>query len=290
MKDKKKGGSARSFDVNSAVGLILAVGLMVFGIILTSTTVDGVKIYSINVKQLLSFWDPPSVAIVIGGTIAGLMLSYPISQFAKIPKHMMMLFTPRVYSPEFYIEQLTACAKKARVNGLLALEEDVNQMTDPFLKSSLMMVVDSVDPEKLNEQLEASLENLDERHGQDCSFYDKGAALAPAFGMIGTLIGLINMLKDLQDIEAVGPNMAVALITTFYGSLLANVIFMPISTKLRVRHEEEYLCMKIVCEGVRGIQAGENPSFIEERLLKMLPEYRRVKMAKKKGGSDDGEK
>lgn len=286
MKDKGK-SKARIFDINSALGLILAVFLMVFGIILTSTTVDNVKTYYVNVKQLESFWDPPSVAIVIGGTIASLMISFPISQFAKIPKHLMVLFTPRKYNPEFYIEQLVACAKKARINGLLALEEDVNQMTDPFLKSSLMMVVDSVDPEKLNEQLEASLENLDERHNQDCSFYDKGAALAPAFGMIGTLIGLINMLKDLQDIESVGPNMAVALITTFYGSLLANIIFMPISNKLRVRHEEEYLCMKIVCEGVKGIQAGENPNFIEERLLKMLPEYQRVKMAKKKAGKGE---
>ncbi len=286
MNEKKKGGS-RTFDPNSAIGLVLAVFLMVFGIILTSVTVDGVKQYTIKVDQLASFWDPPSVAIVIGGTIASLMISFPLSQFAKIPQHMSILFMPRKYSPEFYIDQLTACAKKARINGLLALEEDVNQMTDPFLKSSLMMVVDSVDPEKLNEQLEASLENLDERHSQDCSFYDKGAALAPAFGMIGTLIGLINMLKDLQDIESVGPNMAVALITTFYGSLLSNIIFMPISNKLRVRHEEEYLCMKIVCEGVRGIQAGENPNFIEERLLKMLPEYRRVKMQKRKGGKAD---
>ena len=286
MNEKKKGGS-RTFDPNSAIGLVLAVFLMVFGIILTSVTVDGVKQYTIKVDQLASFWDPPSVAIVIGGTIASLMISFPLSQFAKIPQHMSILFMPRKYSPEFYIDQLTACAKKARINGLLALEEDVNQMTDPFLKSSLMMVVDSVDPEKLNEQLEACLENLDESHSQDCSFYDKGAALAPAFGMIGTLIGLINMLKDLQDIESVGPNMAVALITTFYGSLLSNIIFMPISNKLRVRHEEEYLCMKIVCEGVRGIQAGENPNFIEERLLKMLPEYRRVKMQKRKGGKAD---
>lgn len=280
-KSEKGGGKGgdRSFDINTVLGLVLAIGLMLFGIVFDKG--------SVNFKELGSFFDAPSVAIVIGGTIACLFLSYPMSQFAKIPKHMMILVMPRKYSPEFYIEQLVACAQKARVNGLLALEEDVNQMTDVFLKNSLMMVVDSVDPEKLNEQLDASLENLDERHGQDCGFYDKGAALAPAFGMIGTLIGLVKMLKNMEDTASVGPSMAVALLTTFYGSIMANVIFMPISTKLSARHEEEYLCMKIVCEGVRGIQAGENPNFIEERLMKMLPEYRRAKMANKKGGKEE---
>ena len=269
MKNKGK-KAARGFDINSFLGLIIAMVLMVIGIILTKSTDEatGEAVYIINWASLLNFWDPTSVFIVVGGTFASLMIAFPVSQFAKIPKHMGIIFSPKKYTPESYIEQIVTCAKKARINGLLALEEDVNQMTNAFLKSSLMMVVDSVDPDKLNEQLEASLENLDERHGQDCSFYDKGAALAPAFGMIGTLIGLINMLKDLQDIESIGPNMAVALITTLYGSMLANILFMPIANKLRMRHEEEYLCMKIVSEGVKGIQAGENPNFIEERLLK----------------------
>lgn len=285
MKNKKQ-KDARGFDITSFLGLILAVILMVVGIVLTKATnpETGAQSYTINMQALLNFWDPTSVAIVIFGTFAALMISYPGSQFAKIGKHMGIIFSPKKYTPETYIAQIIACAKKARINGLLALEEDVNQMNDLFLKSSLMMVVDSVDPEKLNQQLEASLENLEERHDQDCSFYDKGAALAPAFGMIGTLIGLINMLKDLSDIATVGPNMSVALITTLYGSILANIFFMPISNKLRARHEEEYLCMRIVSEGVKGIQAGENPNFIEERLLKMLPEYYKVKMSKGKKG------
>ena len=264
MKNKGK-KAVRGFDINSFLGLIIAMVLMVIGIILTKSTDEatGEATYIINWASLLNFWDPTSVFIVVGGTFASLMIAFPVSQFAKIPKHMGIIFSPKKYTPESYIEQIVTCAKKARINGLLALEEDVNQMTNAFLKSSLMMVVDSVDPDKLNEQLEASLENLDERHAQDCSFYDKGSALAPAFGMIGTLIGLINMLKDLQDIESVGPNMAVALITTLYGSMLANILFMPIANKLRMRHEEEYLCMKIVSEGVKGIQAGENQNFIE---------------------------
>lgn len=284
---KKKSKGARAIDINSYLGFVLAIVLTVVGIALTKNTVEGRVVYNFTWASLINFWDLPSVFIVLGGTTAALMISFPISQFAKVPKHLGIIFSPRKYNPEFYIEKIVECAKKARINGLLALEEDINQLTDPFLKSSLMMIVDSVDPEKLDQQLEAALENLDERHEQDCSFYERGAALAPAFGMVGTLIGLINMLKDLSDFESVGPNMSVALVTTFYGTLLSNVIFTPLSNKLRMRHEEEYLCMKIVCEGVKAIQAGENPNFIQDRLLKMLPEYRKAKMNRKHKNGDE---
>ena len=134
-----------------------------------------------------------------------------------------------------------------------------------------MMVVDSVEPEKVKAHLEAQLDYLDERHAAGRAIYDRGSQFAPAFGMIGTLIGLINLLGNLDDISSVAPNMAVALITTFYGSIMANFIFLPISSKLAVRHDQEYLCKVIICEGIQGIQAGENPRFIEERLAHLLP-------------------
>ncbi|MEG2037668.1 MAG: MotA/TolQ/ExbB proton channel family protein, partial [Ruthenibacterium sp.] len=255
----------RSLDIASIVGLLLAVGLIVFGIV-TNTDAETREM-STNLENLKSFWDIASVSIVFGGTLGCLLLMFPLSQFAKIPKQLLIVFLPNQYVPIKYIEILVACAKKARVSGLLALEEDTTQMEDAFLKNSLQMVVDSVDPEKVKTQMESWLDDIDERHTQERSFYDKGAALGPAFGMIGTIIGLINMMKNLQDIESIGPNMAVALVTTFYGSLLANVIFTPISNKLRVRHDEEYLCMHIICEGVQAIQAGENPNLIQDRLL-----------------------
>ena len=160
-------------------------------------------------------------------------------------------------------------------------------MTDAFMKNSFQMVVDSVDQEKVKEQMDCWLANLDDRHSADRAFYDKGAELGPAFGMIGTLIGLINMLQNMSDIDTLGPNMAVALVTTFYGSLLANAFFLPISNKLRVRHEEEYLCMSIIAQGVQAIQAGENPKLVEERLIHMLPEYRQKKFNIGDSGSDD---
>jgi chemotaxis protein MotA len=266
----------RKIDIMSIVGVLLAFGLMVFGIMCSKKEGGGYEFVTTTLKR---FFDLPSIIIVVGGVIACLMFSFPISQFAKIPKHLGIIFSPKVYNPDVYIAKIVECAKKARANGLLALEEDTNEMTDAFMKNSFQMVVDSVDQEKVKEQMDCWLANLDDRHSSDRSFYDKGAELGPAFGMIGTLIGLINMLQNMSDIDTLGPNMAVALVTTFYGSVLANALFLPISNKLRVRHEEEYLCMTIIAEGVQAIQAGENPKLVQERLVHMLPEYRQKKFA-----------
>lgn len=274
----------RRIDFMTIIGLLACVFVVVFGIILNQDKDTGT--FTILWINLSNFFDIPSIFITVGGTLTVLMIMFPASQFAKIPKHLKIIFAPKRYQPEKYIDTLVECSKKARINGLLALEDDVNEMTDEFMKTSLMMVVDSVDPEKVKEQMEARLDDLDERHTQDRSLYDKGAALGPAFGMIGTLIGLINMLKTLSDVESVGPNMAVALVTTFYGSLIANVLFAPISNKLKERHEEEYLCMRIVSEGVQAIQAGENPKMIQERLMRLLPGYRRKKILKKSGNGN----
>jgi len=266
----------KKIDLMSAIGLFFGVALIVFSIMLVKNTGEGAGGYSITTINLGNFFDPPSIVIVLGGVIATLMLSFPLEQFARVPKHLRIIFMPQAFRPDEYIDILTECAKKARINGLLALEENVNEIENAFLKNSLQMVVDSIDPEKVKLQMESWIDSVDERHTQERAFYDKGAALAPAFGMIGTLIGLINMLKVLEDIESVGPNMAVALVTTFYGSCLANLFFIPVSNKLRVRHEEEYLCMQIVYEGVQAIQAGENPKLIREKLIHLLPEYKQT--------------
>jgi chemotaxis protein MotA len=175
---------------------------------------------------------------------------------------------------------------------LLALEEDLENIDDAFMKNSMMMVVDSMDPEKVKQQLEARLSHLDSRHSNDRSFYLKGAAFSPAFGMFGTMFGLINMLKDLQDFESLGPNMSICLITTFYGLILANIFFTPIANKLLARHEEELLCNMIICEGLQAIQAGENPKFIQERLVNLLPQYKLKQMeeSNKKQETDEEER
>lgn len=277
----------RKFDLMSVMGLVLAAVLIVIGIILSKiTTEDGGTSYHILTINLKTFFDPTSIAIVIGCTFAALMISFPLEILTRIPKHLRIIFLPQKYVPEDYITILVDCAKKARISGLLALEEDVNAIEDTFLKNSLQLIVDSIDPEKVKSQMELWSQSAEERHEQDRAFYDKGAQLAPAFGMVGTLIGLINMLKNLSDISTVGPNMAVALITTLYGTLLANLIFSPMSNKLRVRHEEEYFCMQIVYEGVQAIQSGENPKLIQEKLVHLLPVFRQQALAVKEGSAE----
>lgn len=254
-------------DIMSVLGWVLCIVLLLFGILFDSNTMGLIF------DNLENFIDIPSIAIVIGGVIAALMVSFPIKSFTKIPKHLKIVLFPTKYDPREYIAQIVELAKIARVSGLLALEGKLEETKDPFLKNSVMLVVDAVEPEKVKQLLATELDYLDERHAQDRAFYDKGSAYAPAFGMIGTLMGLINLLKQLDDPNAVAPAMAVALVTTFYGTILANVIFTPISNKLKIRHEEEYLCKLIIAEGVESIQAGDSPRFVEEKLTQLIPGF-----------------
>lgn len=252
-------------DIMSVLGYAAGVVVILFGILWTEN--------GIYLPNLGNFWDVNSVIITMGGVVVGLMMSYPADFFVKIPKHLKVIFFPTKYDPQVYIAQIVEFATEARVNGLLSLESKLENTKDPFLKSSMMLVVDAVDPEKVKSLLETELDYLDERHANDRAFYDMGAAFGPAFGMIGTLMGLINLLKELDDASKVAPAMALALVTTFYGSVLANMIFMPISAKLKIRHDEEYLCKTIVAEGVQSIQAGDNPKFIGEKLNQLIPGY-----------------
>ena len=273
----------RKLDIMSIAGLVLALLLIVLGIVIVKNPADEGGGYQILGSNLKTFFNLPGAVLVLGGTIAAMMLSFPFEQFARVPKHIRIIFIPQQFVPEEYIAKLVECAKKARINGLLALEEDVNSIKDAFLKNSLQMVVDSIDPEKVAVQIERWAQNIDERHFQERAFYDKGAQLAPALGLVGTLVGLINMFKNLSDISMVGASMAVALITTFYGACLAYLVFSPISNKLRARHDEEYLCMEIVYEGIQAIQSGENPNLIQEKLEHLLPAYRQKDLSVKQG-------
>lgn len=258
-------------DLMSVIGWVLSIVLMAIGMLFSRVPGGSLFQYSIDISAPANFLDLASIAIVVGGTFASLMVAFPGKCFLKIPKHLKIILFPTKYNPQSYIEQIVEFAKEARINGLLALEDKLQDTEDKFLKNSLMLVVDSVEPEKVKNLLSTELDYLDERHAQDRAFYDKGAAFAPAFGMLGTLIGLINMLKNLNDFDSLGSNMSVALITTFYGSMLANLFFAPVSNKLKVRHDEEYLCKMIISEGVQAIQAGDNPNFIAEKLIQLLP-------------------
>lgn len=269
-------------DIIGIVGTLLGIILIVFGIVFNA----GPPI-SFAFGNLLNFIDYPSIAVTVGGTIASLMIAFTGSSFKKIFKHLKIVIKPPKYNPESYIDQLAEFSKEARVNGLLALEDKINDIEDEFLKNGLMLVVDSVEPEKVKMLMEMELEYLEERHASDRAFYEKGAELAPAFGMIGTLMGLVNMLRTLGSgggTEQIGSGMAVALLTTFYGSILANILFIPIANKLTIRHDAEMLCKNIICTGVYAIQAGENPRFVREKLTLMLPQKLRLSEEQDTGG------
>lgn len=266
-------------DVLSILGFILAVGLVMFGMTFDQ---ESMRIVYHNLK---AFLDIPSMAITIGGTLGVMMISFPAGAFKKIGSHLKIIVKPYQYSPTDSVDQIVNLATEARMKGLLSLEDKLNEIDEPFLHNSLMLVVDSVDSEKVRKAMETELEQLDERHALDRRFYEKAASYAPAFGMIGTLVGLILMLGNMSDVDALAKGMAVALITTLYGSLLANIIFLPMASKLKARHEEEFLCKQLVMEGVLAIQEGENPKFIEEKLFKLLPaSYKKAEEDKEKDG------
>ncbi len=252
---------------------------MNFSLIIGWASAFALIIYGIlSSGDLGSFLDPSSFAITCGGTFACLIASFPFSYLAKVPKRIGMAFFPKKYDPMKYIQEIVDYAQIARSRGLLALEESANQCQDPFMKQSLMLIVDSNDPDKVRAMLDDSISFMVDRHDGGRAFFDKGVALFPAFGMLGTLIGLINMLAGMsEDQSKLAIGMAQALITTFYGSLFANVLFAPISAALKNSHDAELLCMQIIEEGVLSIATGSNPRYIQEKLEFMLPKTQKGK-------------
>lgn len=250
-------------------------------------------IYGIGVGSLSNFYDVQSIAIVLGGIVASVIMSFPLSAFKDIPKHFKIIFSKKATDPNEYIAKIVDYAQEARRKGLLTLEDKANEEEDEFLKNSIMLIVDAIEPTKVKEMLENELNCLEERHAEGRAFYEKAAVFAPAYGMIGTLIGLINMLKEMGDISSgdaasgLGENMSIALVTTFYGSVLANLVLMPISHRLKAKHNEEMLCKEIIVEGVLAIHAGTNPRHIEERLKAFVRNSNRVNVSDM--NSADGE-
>ncbi len=267
-------------DPSWIIGLVLAAVL----------TVMGISDQFTNMGKLGNFFDASSIVIVIGGTFAALIASYPLSSLAAIPKHIGILFKGGKYNIPKLVDQLVDMAMVARQSGLLALEEKAEEIKNPFMKRSILMIVDASDPDKVRDALEKEMETMMLRHDQAAGFYEKGSSYAPAFGMIGTLIGLINMLKGMNfddggGASTLGQDMSVALITTFYGSALANVFFQPIAKKLRIRQDEEELYCATIVEGVLAIMAGENPQALRERLLSAVKQSSRKKLLAKAGNA-----
>lgn len=276
-------------EISTIVAYVLVVFAMFFG--MTFSSANG-----LNIGALMNFFDPQSMFITIGGTFFVLIAAFPFKSFTHIPKHLKMIFFKNKQDPLEYVEILTELSKEARRKGLLALEAKAAEIQDEFLKESVLRIVDAIEPDKLRSWFDQKIDYISERNDQERKIYDMGAALGPAFGMIGTLIGLVNMLKNMNlegGAGSLGQDMSVALITTFYGSVLANCVFMPISCKLEIAQGRDLLIKELIIEGVVAIKEGENPKYIRDKLMNFLTEDEIRKAngeAPSKGGKSKGKK
>lgn len=248
-------------DIATILGLVLGFGFITWSIITTG--------------EFNAYVHIPSLVIVLGGTMAATIMSHSLKTMATLGKVLKKAFFHKEVSINNIIDEIIKLANLARKEGLLSLEEYGENLDDEFLKKGISLIVDGTDPELVRNILETEVVFLTERHGQGQGVLETMGTYSPAFGMIGTLIGLINMLKELDDYAAIGPNMSVALITTFYGSLFANVIFLPLAQKLKLRSQSEVLIKDLMIEGLISIQAGENPRIIEEKLKTFIPPEQR---------------
>ena len=220
--------------------------------------------------ELSIFWDVPSLVITLGGSLCAVIVSFPLNTLKSIPKRLGLLTASPSDDREGLLDLLIELAKKSRKEGLLALEDDIAEMDSEFLASGLQMVVDGVEPDTIKELMELKMDTMERRHRSGQAVFLKWGDLAPGFGMLGTLIGLIIMLVDLDDPSAIGVGMAVALVTTFYGSFLANMVFLPIANNLSEQTDEELFTYTMILDGILQIQAGTNPRLLEERLIAYL--------------------
>ena len=257
-------------DLATFLGIVIC---FVFVVISVAIGQDGIA-------GLLYFWDPPSVMITFGGAFCCILTSYSLQDYLKGLKSIGIAFKVPVLNAAAIIQKIIDLSNVARKEGLLALEEASSTLEDPFLQKGVMLIVDGTDPDLVRGIMEMELISIDDRHKKNIGFWDNLASMGPAWGMIGTLIGLILMLYHMEDASSIGPAMAVALITTFYGSMLANWISIPISTKLKSINDAEMQVKEIIIEGLLSIQAGENPRVIEEKLKSFMAPNERAGVGK----------
>lgn len=252
-------------DIGTIVGLVVAVLAILLGIILGGGTFGAL-------------FDATSVMVVLLGTIGACVIAFPLARVLKLHTVIMQSIFGKSPDPLATIQDLVKYAEVARREGILSLENLIEEMQDPFIVRGVKMAVDGTDPELIREIMDSELEALMDRHTQGKKMLETIARYAPAFGMIGTLLGLIFMLQNMDDPSAIGPGMAVALVTTLYGALIANVFASPVADKLAAKDAEEVLVKSIVVAGVMAIQSGDNPRVVESKLLTYLPPSERDKV------------
>ena len=246
-------------DLASIIELVGGILVMLIGI----ATSGGLQTIS-------NFLDIPSVSITFGGAFLCVLGMNKLEEYVAGLKTFKLILKIPQNNVGVIVKQIVDLSNTARKEGLLALEESAEQIEDVFLKKGLLLIVDGTEPELVKSILEAEIDSIDSRHKSRIKVWEDIGSQGPAWGMIGTLIGLVNMLKNMSDAASIGPSMATALITTFYGSVLANYLCAPVANKLKVRNNDEFMMKSIMLEGILSIQAGENPRVTEEKLKSFM--------------------
>lgn len=259
-------------DIATILGIISGVGLILVSITMNS----GLDL----------FVSLPSVMIVAGGTLASTLIAFPLNEVLRVLSLLRRIFFHKRSDARALIQQLVEISIQARQGGVLSVENKLGKIKNEYLRKGLQLVVDGVSESGIINMLKIEAVNTRKRHQTGWEIFAEMGKYAPAFGMVGTLIGLIQMLANLEDPATIGPRMAVAMITTFYGAIMANLIFIPMSVKLKRRSLEETLLMGLVLEGIKSIRSGENPKLMEDKLKKFLSNEQQKKIEKslKKGG------
>ncbi|RJP31759.1 MAG: motility protein A [Candidatus Omnitrophota bacterium] len=243
-------------DLSTVVGLVLA-----FGLVASAILVGG---------SFQAFIDAPSVLIVVGGSFACTLSNFPLKTVVGLGGVIKNAFFTKNINALDTVSTLVSFAERARREGILALEGSMDEIEDDFIRSGLRLAVDGVEPELIKDILQTELAFIEERHRNGQSILSYMGSVSPAMGMIGTLVGLVQMLGNLSDPDTIGPSMAVALLTTLYGAVMANLMFIPLSGKLKAKSQEEILIKEVAIEGVMSIQSGDNPRILEQKLLAFL--------------------
>jgi chemotaxis protein MotA len=246
-------------DIASILGLVVGLAIVVVVLYLDGGSPEEL------------FAAPSAILLTMGGAIAATTISSNLSTLLKLPVYFKIMFTTKKEDVAGLIEQMVRMADKARKEGLLALEEDSRKIEDEFLKRGIMMVVDGIDPAQVRAILETGIEQMRTRHRAGAGFFAAAGGYAPTFGIIGTVMGLISVLKALDDPSKLAESIAVAFLATLWGLLSSNMIFLPIGAKLKMKSEEEAHVKYLVLEGILSIQAGENPRVVRDKLNSYLP-------------------
>ena len=259
-------------DLGTILGIVVAFVGIIFGLILEGGSV-------VEILQ------PTAALIVFGGTIGATMIGFPLSTFKNAVGDLIMVFKEDHVAPDGVIDQIIQFTNKARREGIISLEKDAADVEDPFFKKSIMMAVDGSEPRELRETMEVELQYMEERGDYSAKVFEAAGGYAPTIGIIGAVLGLIQVMKNLDNIDEVGHGIAVAFVATIYGVAIANIFFLPAAGKLKHKSRQRIILKEMMLEGTLGILEGQNPRLIEGKLASFLDEKLQKARADARGPS-----